>query len=319
MNLVLSQSAGLRSAVAENHPYLKSVAHAGYQLPGFKTLTRKSTRFGIQNLPLTRHNKQRLYNFVSADTIPTDPVSCEVRVSNSRKLLLNLDLRDDLSRQWYYWGYEGYESGTVSLFRKLAEEKTCIFDIGANVGYYTLLAALHLTKKNQRVHAFEPNPKVFKALRHNTELNSFGNVHLEQVVVSDEDGEVCFYLPPGEAQSNGSLLPGFIGDQKPVMTKSVRFDTYCAREKIRKVDLLKVDVEGAELKVLQGMGSLLDQWLPDIICEVLEPFDAEVDKFFANLPYRKFIITDKGLKETSNIRAHSQFRDYYLSSDPLLI
>lgn len=318
MNEHLSPPTGLRSAIVENHPYLKSFAQAAYLLPGLKDLTRRAARFGIQHMSLTHLSNERLYNFVSTDTIPSDPISCKIRTSKNQTLLLDLDLKDDLSRQWYYWGYKGYEVATVKLFRELAEQKSCIFDIGANVGYYTLLAALHLTK-NQRVHAFEANPKVFKALEHNTELNSFGNVRLEQVVMSDEDGEVCFYLPPEEAQSNGSLLPGFIGDQKPILTKSIRFDTYCARENIDKVDLLKIDVEGAELKVLKGMGTLLDKWLPDIICEVLEPFDVELDQFFAKRPYRKFIITDEVLKETSDIRAHPQFRDYYLSHDSILI
>lgn len=318
MNLSILPSSVVRSARAENHPYLKTVAHAAYRLPWAKTLTRRSIRFGIQRLPLARHNKQRLYNFVSEDTVPRNEVSCEIRDRNRRTLRLDLDLKDDISRHLYYWGYEGYELGTVNLFRKLAQEKSCIFDVGANIGYYTLLAGMHLIK-NQRVYAFEPNPKVFHVLQHNTELNSLVSIRLAPIAMSDLDGEVYFYLPPEDAQSNGSLVPGFIGGQRPVKVESIRFDTYCVRENITKVDLIKVDVEGAELKVLQGMGSLMDRWLPDIICEVLEPFDVEIDEFFAQRPYRKFIIEDNGLRETSSIRAHPHFRDYYLSTNPLLI
>lgn len=282
-----------------------------------KSVARKTARFGIQNLPLTRLSRQRLYNFVAADTIPVESVTCEINSSSGRSLRLDLDLRDDISRQWYYWGYQGYEHATVRLFCELLKTGTSVFDIGANVGYYTLIAAAHLAGKGQ-VHAFEPNPRVFKSLQHNIQLNRFANARLEQKVISDRDGEVCFYLPPEAAQSNGSLLPDFVGDQKPVMTESMRFDSYCAHQEIDKVDLVKIDVEGAELKVLNGMGVLLDRWLPDIICEVLEPFAAALDQFFANRPYRKFIISDNGLEEVSKIKAHSQFRDYYLSHGPLL-
>jgi hypothetical protein len=78
----------------------------------------------------------------------------------------------------------------------------------------------------------------------------------------------------------------------------MRFDTYCARFQIGKVDLIKVDVEGAELRILRGMGELLQRWKPHIICEVLEGYSAALNEFFAGTPYPKH-------------------RDYYLSCAPL--
>ena len=52
-----------------------------------------------------------------------------------------LDLSDDLSRIWHYWGYFDYEPGVTRLLYKLLQDKTCVFDVGANIGYYTLLMA----------------------------------------------------------------------------------------------------------------------------------------------------------------------------------
>jgi hypothetical protein len=82
------------------------------------------------------------------------------------------------------------------------------------------------------------------------------------------------------------------------------------------VDLVKIDVEGAEASVLRGAGSLLDEWRPDVICEVLPPFEKELDRFFSGRPYRKFLITGDGLQETDKLKAHPEFRDYYLSTAP---
>ncbi len=301
----------------ENHPHLRTLSRFAYRLPGMKSAARRTARFGIQNLPLTRLSRQRLYNFVAADTIPSGLVTCEVNSCSERNLLLDLNLQDDISRQWYYWGYQGYEQATVRLFCELLTTKTRVFDVGANVGYYTLIAAAHLAGKGQ-VHAFEPNPSVFQSLLHNTQLNSFANVQLEQIVMSDTDGEVCFFLPPETAQSNGSLIRGFVVDQKAVLMKSMRFDSYCVEQGIERVDLVKIDVEGAELKVLNGMGDLVDQWTPDFILEVLQPFDASLDSFFTARDYRKFLITDDGPSEVNKIEAHPQCRDYYLSRSPLL-
>lgn len=301
----------------ENHPYLKLVAQAAYQIPGVQSITRKVTRFGIQKSRLKVKNKQRLYNFVAADVIPTEIVNFEVLGFNGGKIILELNLKDDLCRQWYYWGYCGYERATVSLYCKLLKFGSCIFDIGANVGYYTLLAAIHL--EGAQVHAFEPNPQVFSSLSHNTGLNSLTSVHLSQKAMSDQDGDVCFFLPPEDAASNGSLIQGFASGQKPLMVESIRFDTYCAANNIARVDLIKMDVEGAEIKVLKGMGDLVDRWQPDFICEVLAPFDSELDRFFAERPYRKFMISDDGLVEVTRIRANPNFRDYYLSCNPVAV
>jgi hypothetical protein len=86
-----------------------------------------------------------------------------------------------------------------------------------------------------------------------------------------------------------------------------------------KIDLLKIDVEGAELMVLNGLGSLLLQWLPDIICEVLPPYEAELNLFFQDTPYRKFLITDNGLEEKASLCADPRYRDYYLSCNPAVV
>ena len=75
----------------------------------------------------------------------------------------------------------------------------------------------------------------------------------------------------------------------------------------------------AELKVLSGIGEVLHKWKPDLICEVLPDYVGRLNKFFANTPYRKFLITPDCLQERSELQADfAEFRDYYLSCSPLL-
>lgn len=187
--------------------------------------------------------------------------------------------------------------------------------MGANIGYYSMLAASILEGRGA-VHAFEPAPDPFQWLDRNAKLNGFECLNLNKAVMSDKDGEEVLFLPTDSAWSNASLVEGFCEQSLSLPVKAMRFDTCCARRGISSVDLIPIDAEGAELKVLEGIGTLLDSWSPDIICEVLELFEAEIDAFFKNRAYRKFVITDEGLEEVDKIRADARFRDYYLSCAP---
>jgi FkbM family methyltransferase len=218
---------------------------------------------------------------------------------------------------WYYWGYSGYERGTTRLLGQLLPSKSCVFDVGANVGYYSVLAAA--LASSGEVHAFEPWPPAFRWLSRNAALNGFPNLHLNQVALSDADGWERLFLPADRAWSNASLLGGFTEQRDSLPVQAMRFDTYCQRHGIRRVDLIKLDVEGGEMKVLEGLGALLEEWWPDIICEVLAPFEAELERFFLRTPYRRFLITDSGLQEAPVLRAHPQFRDYYLVRSPTIV
>jgi Methyltransferase FkbM domain len=113
------------------------------------------------------------------------------------------------------------------------------------------------------------------------------------------------------------VVCGFETD--PITIDVMRFDTYCAKFGINKIDLIKMDVKGAELKVLKGMGHLLLNWRPDIICEVLDGYAGPLNEFFEATPYRKFLIAEDGsLLETKIFRPHSHLRDYYLTCEAAL-
>lgn len=302
---------------------IKSATHGICRVPGLKALIRPLARWIIQHSALSLKNKQRIYNYFAQNTVPDAAMSFNVRLPfthPTRTLKLHLELQDGLSRTWFYWGYTGYERGVTKLFCEVLKDKTCVFDIGANIGYYTFLAAALLESRGV-VYAFEPSPDVFQILSHNAHLNELANVVLNQAALCAEDGTGRLFLPSTEEgdshQTNASLIEGFMSQQGAISVKTLRFDTYCAKAGIKKVDLIKIDVEGVELQVLQGMGELLQSWLPDIICEVLPPWDNALDSFFAGTPYRKFLITDNGLKEVDRIEANPHFRDYYLSCSPV--
>jgi FkbM family methyltransferase len=299
----------------ERHAALTRTVRHAYVIPGTRPAVRHLLRFTLRQAALPHGARQRLYNLLARDVAPSSPVPCKTNVPRARSLELELLLQDDLSRNWYFWGYAGFERGLTRLMRQLLETRRNVFDIGAHVGYFTLLAASVLEGRGA-VHAFEPHPEICEQLRRSARRNTFGCLRINQVALADVDGEADLFIPTSAGWTNASLIQGFAPSTYPVQVPLARFDTYCAQQGVLNVDLVKIDVEGAELRVLRGMGSLLDAWRPDLVLEVLEPFQVELDRFFKGTSYQKFLITDGGLHQMDRITADPVFRDVYLSCSP---
>ena len=130
-----------------------------------------------------------------------------------------------------------------------------LFDVGANVGVYTRVL-LDTFDGAARIFSFEPSASAFRILE--SELGAVEAVHLRRLGLSDEDGSGVLHLP-GEASKLGSLYDTGRRLQRLGMSLEITepvplttIDRFLAEERIDRVDLLKLDVEGHELKVLQG-------------------------------------------------------------------
>jgi FkbM family methyltransferase len=269
----------------------------------------------IQRFPLGRRNKERVYNLLATECASDAKVNCSLDVPGGGRMVLELDLSDDASRSWYYWGFTHYEEGTTALWSELLKHARTVFEVGANIGRYTFLAATSLRDRG-KIHSFEPNPEVFGWLSGNLKRNQIANVRPNQIALSDIDGKATFHLPKNREWCVGSLIEGFASQTEPITIDVMRFDTYCAKFSVVKVDLIKIDVEGAELNVLKGMGRLLMDWKPDIICEVLDGYKQPLAEFFEATPYRKFLIAEDGsLHAAKTFIPHPHLRDYYLTCD----
>lgn len=125
---------------AENHPRVRQLTSVALALPFAKPMARRVTKFALRKSPISIKNKERLYNLLGADASSIYPATCQVPVPSCGKLSLELDLTDHLN------GTTGlnshYERGTVSIFSRLLNNVDTVFDVGANIGMYTLLAAL---------------------------------------------------------------------------------------------------------------------------------------------------------------------------------
>jgi FkbM family methyltransferase len=182
-----------------------------------------------------------------------------------------------------------YESFLNDGYYERAEQTFCagyirrgmtVFDVGASHGYYTLLFAKLAGSEN--VYAFEPEEGNFGRLRMNLELNRFQAVHASQQAVVDEHREVELNVFPPELYGWHTLgHPTMQVDGKPVApvdsqrVEGITLDDYCAEHGVERIDLLKLDVEGAELEALRGADRLLREGR--ITCVLFEVSQAMVE------------------------------------------
>jgi FkbM family methyltransferase len=145
-----------------------------------------------------------------------------------------------------------YERGTTKLFETLLHQGMTVVDAGAHVGYYTLLAA-RLVGPKGRVYAFEPHPKNYALLKENLAFNGVTQVSAHEKAVSNRASRKELFL------GGDSLTHSLYQDaeaQASVSVETVALDDFFLLEGWPPVDLIKIDVEGAEKEVLDGMRQL---------------------------------------------------------------
>lgn len=156
-----------------------------------------------------------------------------------------------------------YEPAVTRAFRTRLRPGMTVVDVGANIGYFSLLSA-SLVGSTGSVIAVEPNPRNVKALYASAARNGFRHVHVFQAAASDE----CGLLFLNVDSSNGTVSPAK-GDIDDMLSRetvpALTLDTII--EPSRRVDLIKLDTEGAEYKVLRGARKFLSASRPTIISE----------------------------------------------------
>lgn len=150
-----------------------------------------------------------------------------------------------------------YERETTRLISCLVKPDMVVLDIGAHVGYYSLLAARRVGP-NGKVYAFEPEPGNYDLLVENIEQNGYENVIPFRQAISDRKGNSTLFLT---SLDNGrhSLYHHGLPESGHMVVETTTVDAFLESKGWPQVGLVKVDVEGAESEVLGGMGGLLER------------------------------------------------------------
>jgi FkbM family methyltransferase len=181
---------------------------------------------------------------------------------------MKLDFRDVLQRGILL--YDVWDAATTKLILRNLSPGMLFIDIGANVGYFTLVAAQQVGQLG-RVIAVEPNPLVAEQLRQNVARSGLSNAVVVQAACSDSNQRRSLYLANISGTGNtgqSSFSAQNARSEVSVDVECVTVDQLVEGAKSTRVDLVKIDVEGAEMSVLRGMTRTLTRFRPKLIIEI---------------------------------------------------
>jgi FkbM family methyltransferase len=180
-----------------------------------------------------------------------------------------------------------WESNVTKLMLKKFNQKNIdtFIDIGANIGYYTLLFA----RKNIKTYSFEPNLENYDILSKNLKINNFNNSIIYNLGLSDSIGELKFYYSK-EKSGHGSFNKNIVKKQNLNLCKKIKVDKLDNINIEGENIMLKIDIEGFELNAINGMLKLLDSTKIKVFCiEISRKFyGIEIEKKIINLLKKYF-------------------------------
>lgn len=170
--------------------------------------------------------------------------------------------------QQYIFRDKFYDKPTVLVMEKFINPESIVMDIGANTGYYTLIAANKATKG--MVYSFEPVSFHYSQLTENINLNKLCNVTTQNKAISNQKGQNTIYLSSTENSGMSGLKPAENFSGKTELVNTISLDEFVSLNNIGQIDLIKIDIEGAELNALQGMENCIKRFLPVFFIEIIK-------------------------------------------------
>lgn len=229
-----------------------------------------------------------------------------IRSKTSKTVIVKLTKKDKIrintygdiaytlySKQPLIWLGDGFESETILLIKKFVKKGDIVFDIGANIGMYSILLS-RIIGNTGKVYAFEPDPTTAYYLNENLRLNNCQNVVVLQIALSEENGKIILNKPDGSGDSFNYISKIEDENQKNKAIEAIRLDDFLIANKIDRIDFVKMDIEGAELLCMKGANEImLAKLRPVIVTEVFEPWCNRFDytsfellKFISQYEYR---------------------------------
>ena len=206
-----------------------------------------------------RYIKRALLTLNTEKTIQVNGYSMSV-IPNDKGISLELLL------------FKTHEPLTTKLtIKELRNGMVCV-DIGSNIGYYALLES-KIVGKNGKIFAIEPSPENFNYLNNNLKLQNFSNTETYQIAIGNQDGTAK--LTVGNKSNHSKVITEYqtIPNGLDVISVPIKkLDTFVQEQNISKIDFVRMDVEGFELNVIEGMKNVLRKLRPMIQVEVHKKF-----------------------------------------------
>lgn len=223
---------------------------------------------------------------------------------------------------WLIYYLKNYNKKETNFIRRMAKKDWICFDIGANVGYYSLLFA-SLCKKGE-THSFEPLPLCYHLLSASISLNNFDNVRLNNFALSNYSG-VSKFTVSKKCESSSFVHTEMSPLENIIQVKTMRLDDYIRENDIARIDFVKLDVEGAEKLVLEGSLETISrkELQPKILLvELYDPnfihYNTSIDeivKFLNSYGYEAFIILKQQLVPFTTKHYNNYYNVFFIKKE----
>lgn len=195
---------------------------------------------------------------------------------------LEVDARDIVGRFIYYFGI--WEPNLTAWIQSRLKPGDCFVDVGANVGYFSVLAST-LVGQEGKVISIEAIPRTFEVLTGNLDANRVRNARTINMAVWDKEETLTFFISPDTINGTSTTMPAQAERWKHDRRCDVRAAPLCSLlspDEIAAARLIKIDVEGAESRVISGLGSILDSGRRDleVVVEVSTKAFGDIVSFF---------------------------------------
>ncbi len=208
------------------------------------------------------------------------------------------------------------EKVSMKLWNKLSEKSNWIFDIGANTGMFSILGKSMNPKAT--VHAFEPITRIFARLKENVEMNHL-DVNLHEIAMSNESGTAKIFDIASDHHYHASLKESEVAHHEGVTYTEIKTDTlnnFVGSVNAEGCDLMKIDVEGFEIEVINGALDVIKKYRPSILIEVKNDENAaEIEILLSGLDYRYYDIDEVNAKpkKIDRLRKSSKWNLLFLN------
>jgi len=241
-----------------------------------------------------------------------------IEVSIDGALRMRVDPNDLIGRTIFHYGL--WERPVALHFFREVRPGDAVLDVGANLGQFTLLAS-RATGPSGRVFAVEANPQMAQNLRYNVALNQLANVEIIEAAAWDRQEQLR--LLAGDLENQGMASVASAGaDSTASFVPAVRLDQVLHELGCSRIDVVKIDVEGAEERAMRGLtGVLENHWPRRIYCEVTataaETSAAEslVD-LLSSWRYRGTIVDETGERPLNRCSLKGPFLETVVFSRP---
>jgi FkbM family methyltransferase len=234
----------------------------------------------------------------------------------NKTLKLHVEPEEWIQQHVFLFGT--YEINSITCIQNHLQKGGVFFDIGANIGCHSLIAA-EKVGENGQIHAFEAISKTYKKLQANIELNGFKNIHTNQVAVYNKSATLDFYIANDDNLGMSSLYQRKDISTNLEQVEAITLDSYVQNNRIEKIDFIKIDIEGAELSAIQGMQETLRHFKPNLLIEISEEIIHETNQsslgiisLLQQLGYSMYALTESGDLIETQIEI-SNIHDYFFS------